>query len=85
MIDIAALVREHFQDAEVEASGDGSAGTRVRVVSDRFTGLTKVKRSQLVYRALSKSIRDGRLHSVSVEALTPEEAHERQVPPNGQA
>ena len=74
MVDIVALVREEFEDAEVEASGDGGAGTQVRVVSERFEGLSKVRRTQMVYRALSKAIRDGRLHSVSIEALTPGEA-----------
>ena len=74
MIDIAALVREHFEDAEVEASGDGSAGTQVRLVSSRFQSLSKVKRTQMVYRALSDAIREGRLHSVSIQALTPDEA-----------
>ena len=74
MVDIAALVREKIEGAEVASVGDGSAGTRVRVVSDQFEGLSKVKRSQLVYAALSEPIRDGRLHSVSIQALTPEEA-----------
>jgi len=74
MIDIAALVREHFEDAEVSASGDGGAGTEVRVVSERFQGVSKVKRTQMVYRALSQAIREGRLHSVSIQALTPDEA-----------
>ena len=74
MVDIVGLVREHFEDAEVTASGDGSAGTEVRVVSAVFQGLSKVKRTQMVYRALSDAIRDGRLHSVSIQALTPDEA-----------
>lgn len=74
MIDIAALVREHIEGAEVEASGDGGAGTSVRVVSERFAGLSKVKRSQLVFAALSRAIREGSLHSVSIRALTPAEA-----------
>ncbi len=74
MIDIAALVRASIEGAEVESVGDGSAGTRVRVVSEKFEGLSKVKRSQLVYAALSEPIRDGRLHSVSIQALTPQEA-----------
>lgn len=73
-IDIAALVRASIDGAEVEAVGDGGAGSRVRVVSEKFEGLSKVKRSRLVYAALSEPIRDGRLHSVSIQALTPEEA-----------
>ncbi len=74
MIDIAALVRGSIAGAEVEAVGDGGAGTRVLVVSEVFVGLSGVKRSQLVYSALSEAIRDGRLHSVSIQAFTPEEA-----------
>ncbi len=77
MVDIAGLVREHFEDAGVTVSGDGSAGTEVRVVSEVFQDLSKVKRTQMVYRALSQAIRDGRLHSVSIQALTPDEADER--------
>lgn len=74
MIDIAALVKAHIEDAEVQASGDGGAGTNVRVVSEKFAGLSRVKRSQLVFAALSAPIREGSLHSISIRALTPAEA-----------
>lgn len=81
MVDIQQLVHASIDGADVEADGDGSAGTRVRVVSEIFEGLSRVKRSQLVYKALSEPIRDGRLHSVSIEALTPEEARSARLIP----
>ena len=74
MIDIAALVRDHIEGAVVEAVGDGGAGTQVRVVSEKFEGLSRVKRTQMVYAALSAPIREGSLHSVSIFPLTPAEA-----------
>lgn len=74
MIDIAALVREHIEGADVQVEGDGSAGTKVRVVSEAFEGLSRLQRTKMVYAALSAPIREGRLHSVSIYPMTPVEA-----------
>ncbi|WP_436970323.1 BolA family protein [Microbulbifer spongiae] len=46
----------------------------VTVVSSAFEGLTRLKKQQLVYAALSEKIADGTLHAVQMQTLTPEEA-----------
>ena len=57
----------------------GHAGARegrhfhVRIVSSRFTGLTRVKRHRLVYDSLQSLIPQG-IHALAIEARAPDEA-----------
>ena len=60
-------------DASVAFNGDG-CGCRVQVVSPSFSGMPRLKRHRLVYRALEGDIADGSLHALSIQTLTPEEA-----------
>jgi acid stress-induced BolA-like protein IbaG/YrbA len=62
-----------FPDAEVEARGDDHR-MDIRVVSGAFAGLSRVKQQQLVYAAISDLISAGRLHAVTIAALTPGQA-----------
>jgi BolA protein len=56
----------------------GHAGARegghftVTVVSDRFTGRTRMQRHQLVYEAVSELLRTD-IHALSIQARTPQE------------
>jgi BolA protein len=56
----------------------GHAGARdgghfsVTVVSDRFTGCTRMQRHQLVYEAVSELLRTD-IHALSIQARTPQE------------
>ena len=72
---IAALVQEHVEDAEVEVHAEGNH-FQVAVTSVAFTGLSRVRRQQLVYQAIGELIRDGSVHAVTIRAVTPEEARE---------
>lgn len=45
----------------------------VRIVSDRFAGLTQVRRHKLVYSALAEELKR-EVHALEIEALTPDEA-----------
>jgi acid stress-induced BolA-like protein IbaG/YrbA len=46
------------------------------VVSPQFTGLTTIKRHQLVYATVRPQIDSGAIHALSIRAtLTPEEAN----------
>ena len=51
-----------------------SAGTHMKaiVVSPKFIGLTRVKRQQLVYKALGSLFDEG-LHALSLTTFTPDE------------
>ncbi|NIP13613.1 MAG: BolA/IbaG family iron-sulfur metabolism protein [Pseudomonadales bacterium] len=46
----------------------------ITVVSRIFEGMTRVRKQQAVYGCIDAFIQDGRLHAVSIRALTPEEA-----------
>jgi BolA family transcriptional regulator, general stress-responsive regulator len=56
----------------------GHAGARegghfsVTVVSDRFTGRTRMQRHQLVYEAVAELLRTD-IHALSIQARTPQE------------
>lgn len=55
------------------AGAQGGAGHfRVRIVSSRFIGLTRVARHRLVYDRLADLI-PSEIHALAVQALTPEE------------
>lgn len=70
--DLKSRIEVAFADAEVEVEG---AGNRfgIRVVSDRFAGLSRVKRQQAVYAAIGELIASGAVHAVTIKAMTPDE------------
>lgn len=70
---IEDAIRSHLPDARIEVEVDGNRAL-ITVVSSAFEGLSRVKRQQAVYAGVSPFISDGRLHAVSIRALTPEEA-----------
>jgi BolA protein len=54
---------------------DGSQGEThftVRIVSDKFAGLSRVERQRRVYTALDEEMR-GQVHALSLTALSPSE------------
>ena len=55
----------------VEVAGDGQHFQAV-VVSDAFSGKSRVQRHQLVYAALGERMRE-EIHALSMRTLTPEE------------
>ncbi|MFS1522541.1 BolA family protein [Microbulbifer sp. 2304DJ12-6] len=71
--EIKALIEGHIPESAVNVAFEGSHLV-VTVVSSAFEGLTRLKKQQLVYAALSEKIADGTLHAVQMQTLTPEEA-----------
>jgi acid stress-induced BolA-like protein IbaG/YrbA len=71
--DIEKAVVEGIGDAEVSVVVDGNRAL-ITVVSDAFETLTRVQKQQKVYACIDELIRDGRLHAVTIRALTREEA-----------
>lgn len=69
--DIRAALAAAIECEQLEVAGDGRH-FQALVVSAAFAGLPKVRRHQLVYKAL-----DGRMesdiHALSIRAVTPEE------------
>ena len=82
--DIETALREALQPAALAITDDsdqhaGHAGARegrhfsVRIVSDRFNDLSRLKRHRLVYDALQLLIPRG-IHALAIEARAPGES-----------
>ena len=81
---ITARLRERFAPAHLDVVDEshlhaGHAGAksgaghfRVKIVSDRFEGESRVARQRLVYAALSEEM-GSEIHALSLETLTPGE------------
>jgi len=52
--------------------GTGESHFRVLVISDRFSGLSRVQRHRLVNDALADEL-SGRIHALALTTLTPDE------------
>lgn len=81
--DIEAALRAAFEPSELEVHDDshhhaGHAGARegrhfrVRLVSERFAGKSRVARHRLVYSALEPLIERG-IHALAIDARVPAE------------
>jgi BolA protein len=74
----ARLEPVELQIRDDSAQHAGHPGARagghfsVMVVSDRFTGRTRMQRHQLVYEAVSELLRTD-IHALSIQARTPQE------------
>ncbi|PID61004.1 MAG: hypothetical protein CSB44_08010 [Gammaproteobacteria bacterium] len=66
------LVSKAIDGADAEVTGDGSQ-FEVRVVSERFDGLSTLDRHKLVYATLDEYIKSGAIHALSIRAYTPAE------------
>ncbi len=77
----AAFAPSVLAVADESAHHEGHAGHRpggethfnVHIVSDAFTGLTRVERQRRIHAALDAEFRGG-LHALSLKAQTPAEA-----------
>lgn len=58
-----------FPNAIVDVDGDGYH-YQITVVSDKFSGLNRVKRQQEIYAVLNPFIASGELHAISAKTLT---------------
>ncbi len=70
--EILEKVAQDFPEAEVSVEIDGNRA-QITVVSDVFAEMSRVKKQQAVYASISDYIADGRLHAVTINALTKEE------------
>ncbi|MFP4132391.1 MAG: BolA family protein [Thiohalospira sp.] len=72
----SATIKERIEatvpESEAEVTGDGSHFEAV-VVSPAFEGVSRVKRQQMVYKAVNDAITSGELHALTIQAHTPDE------------
>lgn len=70
--DIVQALEAGIEGARAEVMVDGNRAL-ITVVSPAFEGLSRVQKQQKVYACIDEFIRDGRLHAVTIRALTPDE------------
>ena len=69
--EIIGKVQADFPEATVEVALDGNKAL-ITVVSSVFADMSRVKKQQAVYASINEYIADGRLHAVTINALTPD-------------
>ena len=69
---LASLIKQHIPNAQVITDDDGHHYS-FTIISSEFADKSKVKRQQLVYKALGDLITSGAVHAVSISTFTPEE------------
>ena len=66
------VIDDSAKHAGHAGAASGGGHFELRIVSARFTGLSRVARHRLVYDALSDLMRHA-IHALAIEASTPEE------------
>lgn len=69
---IETFIKTGLSGADAYVEGDGSHFTAL-VISEQFTGKSRIQRQQLVYDTVRAQLLDGSLHALSLKTLTPEE------------
>ena len=69
---ISEMILSEIADAEVAVVIDGNRAL-ITVVSAIFEPMSRVQKQQAVYGIIGEFIQDGRLHAVTIRALTPDE------------
>ncbi len=71
--EVARLIRAGLPGAEVRVQSQDQTHFEARIVAEQFSGLGRLARHQLIYRALGERV--GReIHALTIEALAPTEA-----------
>lgn len=71
--EVISKVQAAIPDASAEGRMEGNH-VHLQVISASFSGLSPVKRQQLVYGALQDAISSGVIHAVHMQTATPEES-----------
>ena len=71
---IAAIIREHICDAQVQVQDLTGGGDhyQVTVVSSLFAGKPLVKQHQMIYQALNEEMSSEAIHALAIKTYTPE-------------
>jgi len=70
---VKAAIHRALPDAtvEVEDLNGGGDHLQVKVVSDSFSGLNRIKQHQLVYGALRQELASEAIHALALQTSTP--------------
>lgn len=70
--DVEKIIKEQLENVEVQVQTDGSH-YQVIAIGEIFSGLSPVKKQQLIYGCLNQYIMEGTIHAVIIKTYTPEE------------
>lgn len=70
--EIKTLIEAAIESSQVTVNGEGGMFDTT-VISDKFEGLTPVKKQQMVYAAVNEHIASGEIHALTIKAFTPAE------------
>lgn len=70
--DIAVRNDSHLHAGHASSPGTGESHFTVTIITERFTGLNRVRRHQMVYEIL-KPLMNNPIHALAIHTLTPEE------------
>ncbi len=71
--EIRRLLESALEDSQIEIHAEGNK-LALDLVSEKFTGMNRVKRQQFVYTLLNDKISSGEIHAVTMKTRTPDEA-----------
>lgn len=72
---IKSTLQEGLPQCELEIAIEGNK-LSLKIVSDEFDGLSRVKRQQRIYVLLDDRIKSGEIHAVSMVTMTVAEANQ---------
>ena len=75
---IAALIRAHLPDADVEVLSDDNTHFEALIIAEAFAGKRALARHQMVYASLGARM-GGEIHALAIKAFTPDEWQARQA------
>jgi len=70
--EIQRLLEAGLGECDVTMQAEGNK-LGLLLIAEAFSGLSRVKRQQLVYSFLNEKINSGEIHAVSMKCQTPEE------------
>jgi len=70
--EVTLLIKQSLPDAQIEVTDMGGGDhLEVKVVSEKFSGLTLVQQHQLVYGALKNELRTETIHALALKTSIP--------------
>ncbi|MFZ5757859.1 MAG: BolA family protein [Pseudomonadota bacterium] len=76
--EIQALISQGIDGATVMVEGADGRHFSATVISDRFSGLTPVKKQQLVYATIGEQVTSGAIHAITLQTFTVAEWEKKQ-------
>ena len=74
--DVEKLITDRLKDVKVSVDWNGHH-YEIIAISEIFSGLSTVKRQQLIYGCLSQYLADGSIHAVEMKTYTPQQWAEK--------